>query len=122
MQVGSSRLTALQVPAAQQALPLDVSFEELLQQLEQVPSCHTEPDGWFVWTGYVADEFWSLNGQLTDNGERLLLVELKGDCPPSVLATLQSWLGKRPLMLQLPQAGLFLDPADWESYRHLAIP
>ncbi|MEM8677867.1 MAG: hypothetical protein AAGF97_00800 [Planctomycetota bacterium] len=119
LQVGTTTVQALRVPTAQPPLPLEIGFEELLEQLQANPNCHTEPDGWFAWTGYAGEIFWSLSGQLTDDGQRMRLVELKGDCPPATLATLQEMLSpqQQPLMIQLPQVGLFFDAHHFTTYR-----
>ena len=108
--MGERSIEVLRVPPHLQSIPLDVSFERVMEQLQQVPSCHSEPDGWFVWTGFYDEVFWSVRGQMTDNGQKMLFVELKGDCPASMVRSLSQMLGggERPLMFQLPGQGVFL--------------
>ena len=104
----------MQVRPNQQAEALDVSFEEVLGDLEK-QNCFAEPDGSFVWAGSQNGEIWRLSGQLTDNGERMLFAEIKGECPIAVFESVETILsrGDRTLMFQLPRQGVFVDRATF---------
>lgn len=65
----------------------DVTFEEVCAAFEAWPRMFVEPDGSFVWVGAAAGRpnTWQLDGQLFDRAGKVLLIELKGDCPQSAL-------------------------------------
>ena len=67
--------------------PLDISLEEALLRLAQLPRMFIEPDGSFLWTGAGSDDSaaWQLEGTIYDDGRVVRYIELHGHCP------LQQW-------------------------------
>ena len=74
--------------------PLEVSFEEVAQHLQQLPRMYLEMDGSFVWVGDHSPSIdapedgkrpeWQLDGMLYDAGGMLQYVELRGSCSLSM--------------------------------------
>lgn len=88
---------------------MDVSFEQAMERLNQLPRMFTEPDGSFLWSGLFDDSAaclpdrlspqsdrlsdhpeasltlapWRLDGMLYDREERVVRVEISGNCPRS---------------------------------------
>ena len=76
------RLETLSVHSQSLNLPFPVSFEEASAALQQLPRLFLEPDGSWVWVGVKADgSTWQVDGQLVDRQERLIYVNLRGECP-----------------------------------------
>ncbi|MCC6509184.1 MAG: hypothetical protein IT423_08760 [Pirellulaceae bacterium] len=72
----------------QAGVPLSISWERALANLELLPRMFAEPDGSFLWSGH--DERvgpWQLEGTLFDDGQVVRRIELVGNCPPA------NWLG-----------------------------
>lgn len=96
-------------------VPLAISFEEAAERLEQLPRMFLEPDGSFVWVATSsdgsADWKWQVDGVLYDRDQRLMFVDLKGECPEVAWTALLDALGaeRTPLMFQLAREALFLD-------------
>jgi hypothetical protein len=76
------------------AMPLEISFEELLAALERLPRMFVEMDGSWVWRGDGAgkDECWQLDGMVYDHLGKVRYLELKGNCEPSMWRQLLSCL------------------------------
>ncbi len=66
---------------------MQVTFEAVAEQLQQLERLFFEMDGSFVWTGEAQTQAnapavrWQLDGMLYDVGGRVQRVELKGCCP-----------------------------------------
>ncbi len=58
--------------------PLDVTFEELMDQLSNLPRLYVELDGSFVWRGEDGGQLWQMDGLLHDSGQQVQYVEVKG--------------------------------------------
>ena len=114
MTVAPLRITpeAIQVPFA-------ISFEEAAERLERLPRMFLEPDGAFVWVspshGPNAEldpsQKWQVDGVLYDREQRLMFVDLKGECSQSAWTQLLTAMGSEqtPLMFQLVREAIFLD-------------
>ncbi len=55
------------------------SYECLAKRLSAVPRLFIEPDGSFVWVA-SADPARSISGQITDDGQQVVALELRGRC------------------------------------------
>jgi hypothetical protein len=117
----------LRIPPEALQSPLGLSFEEAAERLERLPRMFLEPDGSFVWVVSQVElqaEFptesqaespsewkWQVDGVLYDRDQRLMFVDLKGECPDSAWTALLQALGadQTPLMFQLVREALFLD-------------
>ena len=99
----------------------DVTFDEVLRQLAQLPRTDVEPDGFFVRTGEVDGHSWCINGHLFELNDWLWRVDLHGDSPEVDLNDLLRPLGwpETPLALQLIQHGITVDEA---TFRRLIAP
>ena len=83
----------LAVPPGELTVPLPVGFDDALARLGQLPRCYAEPDGSFVWTSPREGLRWQVDGNLFERDGGLLLVDLKGSCPPAELDQLLACFG-----------------------------
>ncbi len=67
----------------QLSTPLSIGFDDVLNQLGNLPRLYAEPDGSFVWTSPQENTRWQVNGNLYERNDRVLFVEIKGSCPAS---------------------------------------
>ncbi len=67
-------------------------YEVLAASLSRVPRLFLEPDGAFVWVS-PEDPARRVNGQITDDGEQVLYLELRGRCSFEDLAVIFQMLG-----------------------------
>ncbi len=109
--------TTLDVPQQALAAAFDLSFEEAMQALAQLPRMFIEPDGSFVWVSAANEPAWQVDGVLYDRDERLLLVELKGNCPAAALDQILAAVGwpATPVMFQLMRQGVFVDEPTFRA-------
>jgi hypothetical protein len=115
----------LDVPKHQLASPMAIGFDAAFDRLAAIERLYTEPDGSFVWTcsrtsDAAAPAWWQVDGNAYERGGRVLLVDLKGSCPPAEFDRLLAAFGwpQQPLMMQLVRAATFLDEATFR--RHAA--
>jgi hypothetical protein len=110
----------LAVPRESLSQPLAISFDEALERLARLPRMFVEPDGSFVWTSPAGDRPWQVDGNLFEREGRVLLVDLKGSCPPAEFDRLLEGFGwpDEPVMLGLVRAAVFLDEPTFR--RHAA--
>jgi len=111
----------LDVPRAALATPLAVGFEDALAGLARLERMYVEPDGSLVWTSRREGLSWQVDGNAVERGGRVLLVDLRGACPPPEFDLLLGALGwpGQPLMFQLIRPAVFLDEAAFR--RHAAV-
>ena len=113
----------LEVPKATLATPLAIGFDAALARLEAIERLYAEPDGSFVWACSRSAEAtdaasWQVDGNAAERAGRLLLVDLKGSCPPAEFDRLLEafgWPGQ-PVMMQLVRAAAFLDEATFRRH------
>jgi hypothetical protein len=105
---------------ARAAAPFAIGFEEAFARLDRLDRMFTEPDGSFVWTSPREGLSWQVDGNAFEKAGRVLLVDLKGSCPPEAFDSLLHAFGwpAEPVMLQLVQPAVFLDEAMFR--RHAA--
>ena len=101
-------------------VPLRIGFDDAFARLERLERMFAEPDGSFVWTSPREGLAWQVDGNAFEKDGRVLLVDLKGSCPPEAFDRLLSAFGwpAEPLMLQLVNPAVFLDEATFR--RHAA--
>ncbi len=113
----------LQIAPAMLAQPLALSFEQAAERLQQLPRMFLEPDGSFVWVAEsnspssgAAD--WQVDGVLYDRDERLMFVDLRGECPHEALVQLLAGLGAgpTPIMFQMVRQAIFLDLEGFRQF------
>jgi len=128
--VGSATYATAAVESGGRFSPFDVSFDQVVERLGDLPGMFCEPDGSFVWVAAGEggetvlpdskreNDRWQLDGQLTDRNERLLSIELSGRCPPEAFDRLLSVLGwpEVPLLFQLMQEGVHLGEAEFRRW------
>jgi len=98
--------------------PLAIGFDEAVERLARLPRMFVEPDGSFVWTSPAAERAWQVDGNLFERSGRVLLVDLKGSCPPGDFDRLLEafgWPGE-PVMLGLVRAAVFLDEPTFRGH------
>jgi len=123
---------------------MDLSFEQLVERLLQLPRLFAEPDGSFLWSGtYEAEEHaveslrisslaktcdlpigpptdtWQVEGMLYDRALRVTRVELQGSCPRKAwLQFLECFQPQNPLVAYLVEFRCFVLASDllglWE--------
>lgn len=113
----------LEVPKAALATPLAIGFDAALERLGALERLYAEPDGSFVWAcsrtvDGPAAGFWQVDGNAAERDGRLLLVDLKGSCPPAEFDRLLEAFGwpAQPVMMQLVRAAAFLDEATFRRH------
>lgn len=113
------KLQTLSVAADQLSTPFACTFEEARERLEQLERMYVEPDGSFVWASPHGEPSWQVDGNLYDRQERLLLVDLKGNCPEEQFDRLLTAFGwpATPLAFQLTREAVLLDGPE---FRRLA--
>jgi hypothetical protein len=111
----------LDVPRTALTDPLAVDFETALVSLARLERMYVEPDGAFVWTSPHGGAAWQVDGNLAERQGRVLLVDLRGSCPPGefdrLLAAACGW-PEQPVMMQLVRPAVFLDEGTFR--RHAA--
>ena len=105
------------------ASPMAIGFDAAFERLAAIERLYAEPDGSFVWTcsrtgDGAAPTWWQVDGNAYERGGRVLLVDLKGSCPPADFDRLLGafgWPGQ-PLMMQLVRSATFLDEASFRLH------
>lgn len=116
MTLAGRAVTALIVPADQQATPLGVSFEQAAEMLETFPRMFLEPDGSFVWVSSSEEEAaWQVDGNLYDRDESLIAIDLKGTCGQMHFAQLLDVFRAdgHELMIELVRNAVFVRESDF---------
>ena len=113
----------LDVPKELLASPMAIGFDAAFERLAAIERLYAEPDGSFVWTcsrtgDGAAPTWWQVDGTAYERGGRVLLVDLKGSCPPEAFDRLLSCFGwpQESLMMQLVRPGLFLEEAIFRQH------
>ncbi|MFM7109295.1 MAG: hypothetical protein ACKOZU_11990 [Planctomycetaceae bacterium] len=109
---------ALEVPRAALSAPLGTGFDTLLDRLAALERMYVEPDGSFVWTSPREGPWWQVDGNAAERDGRVLLVDVRGSCPPAAFDRLLACLGwpATPLMFQLVRPAVFLDEATFRRH------
>ena len=93
------------------AVPMDVAGDDCLAALARLDRAFVEPDGSFVWRGGQGGQGWQVDGSIHERNGRVLLAELKGNCPEPEFDRLLSafgWPG-RSIVVQLLREGVWLE-------------
>ena len=118
MRIGDRRVKPIQFGGAFDTR-FQCSFDEVERRFAKLPRMCLEPDGSFVWVVETAGQRHQVDGNLLDDGERLLNVELKAECDTATLDRLLEAFGwpSQQLLFQLVQYGVYLDEADFRQLR-----
>jgi len=110
----------LAVEHAQTVVPLLTGFDDAFMKLGGIERMFVEPDGSFVWTSPREGLSWQIDGNAFEKDGRVLLVDLKGSCPPAAFDRLLAAFGwpDEAMMVQLVKPAVFLDEATFR--RHAA--
>jgi hypothetical protein len=89
----------------------DVTFDQALDALAELPRLDAEPDGFFVIAGECDGQRWQIDGHLYDFNDRLHRVELHGQCPPDDFDAILACLGwpATSLAFELVMEGVAID-------------
>jgi hypothetical protein len=107
------------------ATPIAIDFDTALDSLGAIERLYVEPDGSFVWTSSRGDAaggrgraWWQVDGNAFEKDGRVLIVDLKGSCPPAEFDRLLAAFGwpAQPLMMQLVRSAIFLDEATFRRH------
>jgi hypothetical protein len=111
------------VPKESLAAPMAVGFDDAIARLGAVERLYAEPDGSFVWACSrdalaSADRRWQVDGNAYERDGRVLLVDLKGSCPPEEFDRLLVAFGwpEQAVMFQLVRAATFLDEPTYRRH------
>jgi hypothetical protein len=106
------------VPHELLAVPLAISFDEAIARLSQLERMYAEPDGSFVWVSAREGLSWQVDGNVFDRDGRVVLVDMKGSCPPEEFDRLLAcfgWPGE-PLLFQLVRPAVFLEESVFRRH------
>ena len=108
----------LAIEHAETVVPLRIGFDEAFSRLGGLERMFAEPDGSFVWTSPRAGPSWQVDGNAFERDGRVLLVDLKGSCPPEAFDRLLTAFGwpAEEMMLQLVKPAVFLDEATFRRH------
>ena len=111
-------LSACDLLSNELVIPFEVTFEVVLQRLQQLARLDAEPDGFFVFSGGQHAAEWRLNGHLYDRAGRLLYLELKGSCPAASLDAILGTVGwpQQALLFQLVREAVVLKESEFRRY------
>lgn len=103
---------------ARAASPFAIGFDEAFARLARLDRMFAEPDGSFVWTSPREGLSWQVDGNAFEKDGRVLLVDLKGSCPPEAFDRLLAAFGwpSEPVMLQLVKPAVFLDEGTFRAH------
>jgi hypothetical protein len=100
------------------AVPLAITFEDAVDRLSRLERMYAEPDGSFVWVSSREGLSWQVDGNLFDREGRVVLVDMKGSCPPDDFDRLLAcfgWPAER-LLFQLVRPAVFLEEASFRRH------
>jgi hypothetical protein len=108
----------LDVPREALAIPLACGFDTAFERLAALERMFAEPDGSFVWTSPREGLSWQVDGNAFERDGRVLLVDLRGSCPPEEFDRLLVAFGgpEQAVMMQLVRAAVFLDEATFRRH------
>jgi hypothetical protein len=112
------RWPVLSVPRPLPSTPMAVGFDDAIERLSAIERLYAEPDGSIVWTSPREGLHWQVDGNLFERDGRVLLVDLKGTCPPAEFDRLLAVFGwpRQGVMMELLQAGVFLDEGTFRRH------
>jgi len=108
----------LDVPREALAAAFACGFDAAFERLAQLERMFAEPDGSFVWTSPREGLSWQVDGNAFERQGRVLLVDLRGSCPPGAFDLLLGAFGwpSQAVMMQLVRAAVFLDEATFRRH------
>jgi len=120
--LAGQRFPIVCLTARQQATPMDVTFDQAIERLEQLPRMFVELDGAFVWVSQHGDPPWQLDGCLYDRDGQIVYVDLVGSCPRQQFDGLLRAFGwpRSRLLFQLKRHGVYLEERHFRRYAALA--
>lgn len=107
----------LSIPREEVAAPMHVGGDDCLAAIGRLDRAFVEPDGSFVWRGGDGGRGWQVDGTIHERNGRVLLAELKGDCPEREFDRLLAafgWPGQA-MAMQLTREGVWLDEGAFRS-------
>ena len=98
--------------------PLDITFDDAVENLSQLNRMFVELDGSFLWSNKHQSHSWQIDGNIFEQDNKVLFVELKGMCVPSAFDDLLTCFGwpKETIVFQLTRPSVFLH--EHEFRRH----
>ena len=109
----------LSIPRQDAAVPFGVAGDDCLAAISRLDRAFVEPDGSFVWRREDGGRGWQVDGTIHERNGRVLLAELKGDCPEPEFDRLLAafgWPGQA-MAMQLLREGIWLEE---ETFRRRA--
>ena len=88
MSLDSDTIEVVAIESTEITLSFRVSFEDAQARMVALPRLFFEPDGSFVWVSHDGPSSWQVDGVLSDAGDFVRTVEIKGTCPRACLKRL----------------------------------
>jgi hypothetical protein len=106
------------VPRDCLSVPMAVDFDGMLTRLGSLERMYVEPDGALVWTSPRDAARWQVDGNAYEKEGRVLLVDLKGSCPPGEFDRLLGCLDwpRQRVLIQLVRPAVFLDESTFRRH------
>ena len=97
---------------------LPITFEEMQAALLELERSDCEPDGFFLITGHVGDQFWRLNGHKHEYEGQMHRVELHGECPAATFDNVLRTMGwpEAELAFELVKEGVTLREKEFRRW------
>ncbi|MEO1991657.1 MAG: hypothetical protein ABGW78_06975 [Pirellulales bacterium] len=110
--------TVLQIPQLSLSRPLNVTFDNAVERLSQLDRMFVELDGSFLWSNKHHSHSWQIDGNIFEQNNKVLFVELKGTCFPSTFDALLTCFGwpTETLVFQLTRPSVFLREHDFRRH------
>ena len=86
-------LVTLDMPRPFMGEPFELDFEEVVEAASRLERFFIGPDGSFVWVSSHDMTPWQLDGNLCNQEQSLLFMDIKGNCPPAEFDRLLNLLG-----------------------------
>lgn len=92
------------------------TYEDFAEQLSKVPRLYIEPDGSYVWVS-SEDPTRRVWGQITDDGQQVLYLELRGRCQWDDLAAIVGMIGwpETQLIFQLMPDAVLVEESQFRA-------
>ncbi len=100
------------------AEPMAVDCDVALDRLGSLDRMFVEPDGALVWASPREERRWQVDGNVFEKEGRVLLVDLRGSCPPEAFDRLLACFGwpAQRMIVQLVRPAVFLDEATFRRH------
>jgi hypothetical protein len=117
--IGGHEFSTLEIAPTLRNEPFAIGFDGAVARLSALRRMFVEPDGSFVWVNSDPGQpSWQLDGNLYDQCDRLVFVELKGQCPLAAFDQFREAVALPPngYMVQLLRHAVFLAGPEFQRF------